>query len=160
MKRFLTLTIALILVAGIVSLARSANIDTVASDYATGYAKDRHVVRSSNGTIVALYQGYNSPTGIRAKKSTNGGDSWTNLEGGSGSTQIDGPNYHSFSICIDTNDNIYIAYLKWDEPVYDTCFRKLTYSVAGSTWTVGSEKYVVNANSTQNPFIIRETGGT
>jgi len=160
MKKILTLSIALIIVAGIVSLARSADIDTVSTNYATGYARNRHVVRSSNGTIVALYQGGTNPAGIQAKKLISGATSWTNLAGGSGSTLVDNTDSSSFDICIDTNDNIYVTYLEYDGSVGDICFKKLTYSVAGSTWTVGSQRYVVNANDAANPSIIRQSDGT
>lgn len=80
MKKILILSIALILVAAIVSVAKSADIGTCSTFEATGYPKDRHIVQSSDGTIVVLYL----KSGIVAKKSTDDGATWTNLAGGAG----------------------------------------------------------------------------
>ncbi len=160
MKKILTLSIALILVAGIVSVAKSADIDISYRGDATGYSKDRHMVQSSNGTIVVLYQGgnpgYPQPLlGIRAKKSTDNGATWTDLAGVAGaSTQIADTPYSEFSICIDTNDNIYVAYEDYDDDSgnWMVYFRKLTYSAG--TWTVGIERIVTDYDESENPSII------
>ncbi|HUW23180.1 MAG TPA: hypothetical protein VMW39_04025, partial [bacterium] len=156
MKKILTLFIALILVTGIVSVAKSTDIDTsVPWASATAYSRNRHIVQSSNGTIVVLYQrGSGTDPGLRAKKSTNFGSSWTNLAGGAGSTQIDSTIYSYYSICIDDNDNIYVVYME-DSVIIR--FMKLIYS--GGSWSNGTERTVVSTGDNANPFIIRESGG-
>ncbi len=152
MKKILTLFIALILVAGIVSVAKSADIDiTVNSNYATRYPKDRHIVQSSDGTIVVLYQ-RNTTGGLVAKKSTktSGGGTWTNLAGGGGYTIVSSTLIDYFSIWIDGNDNIYVAYLKSN----DVFFKKLTASPGTwTTWTVGAQKTVDSAEDYAYPTI-------
>jgi len=159
MKRVLTLLIALILILGISALARSADIDTSVSDsQPTGYAKDRRIAKSSNGSIVVLYQGGSSPAGIRAKKSSDNGTTWTNLAGGGGSTQIDSSNTRAFGVCLDASDNIYVAY-ETSNQIY---FRKLTYSVSASSWTVGQARWVAGDGEYEEcdyPSVIRESGG-
>jgi len=154
-KKFLTLSIALLLIAGLVSLAKTADIDTVSNSYATSYPKDRHMVMASNGTIAVLY--YDGE--IRAKKSTDYGDTWTNLAGGAGFTIIEGGGSGSvgydFSICPDGEDNIYVAYQK-DQRIY---FKKLTYSASDKTWTQGERKIVEEDYAAGNPSIVRESGG-
>jgi len=162
MKKTLTLFIALILVAGIVSVAKSADIDISYRVEATGYPKDRHIVQSSDGTIVVLYQagspGYPEPMlGIRAKKSTDNGTTWTDLAGVVGdSTQVADTSYPEFSICIDTNDNIYVAYEDYDDSSGNwwLYFNKLTYQAATGTWTKGSEKIVADGGDSEDPSII------
>jgi len=155
MKKILTLSIALILIAGIVSLAESADIDTSNSSQATADVIDRHIVQSSNGTVVVLYQGSTSPVGIRAKKSTDKGATWTDLSGGAGSsTQISSSTSVGYSVCIDTSDHIYVAYLY----SYDVYFKKLTYN-GDSTWTVGSERTVDLENDNEYPSIVRDSNG-
>ncbi|MCJ7646563.1 hypothetical protein MUO65_06655, partial [bacterium] len=116
MKKILTLSIALVLVAGIVSLAKSADIDnTLDYNKATGDSKDRHVVKSSNGTLVVVYTNrvWVGDVGIRAKKSTDFGATWTNLQGGPGYTLVEFTYTDQFSVCIAGNDNIYVAYSAW-----------------------------------------------
>ena len=163
MKKILTLSVALILVAGIVSVAKSAPVDLDISyiPRATGYSKDRHIVQSSDGQIVVLYQrGTLLPTtyGIRAKKSTDGGQTWTDLAGNPGSTQVADTSYPEFSICIDANNNIYLAYQRYDEPTGNwwVYFKKLTYSAG--TWTNEwvAKRCGSNDEESQNPSIIRE----
>jgi len=157
MKKVLTLSMALIIVAGVVSLARSANIDTGTGwSSSTGYSKDRLVVKTSNGTIVVLYRRSSSPSGIRAKKSTDNGANWTDLAGVSGqSTLVDSAYYGDYSICLDASDNIYVAY----QDSADIYFRKLTYSVSGSSWTVGLERGVQDDGSSDGPSVIRQSNG-
>ncbi|MBA7470048.1 hypothetical protein ES707_05325 [subsurface metagenome] len=151
MKKILTLFIALILVAGIVSVAKSADIDSAASNYATSEPKDRHIVKTSDGKIVVLYS---KGGDIVAKKSTNNGDSWTGLAGEGGATTIDDTYEHDFSICLDAStSNIYVAY----EQGYDIYFRRLTYNAPN--WEVGTEKEVQGNDSSDYPSIVRESGG-
>ena len=155
MRKILTIFIALILVAGIVSVAKAADVDSSSNDQdATGYQKDRKIVKSSNGTIVVLYSRLTSDVGIRGKKSTDAGSSWTNLSGGAGSTEIDPAYPNEFSICMDASDNIYVAYQE-NEAIY---FRKLAYS-AGN-WSVGEQKTVAYGGyKCRYPSITRESGG-
>jgi len=155
MRKILTIFIALILVAGIVSVAKAADVDSSSNDQdATGYQKDRKIVKSSNGTIVVLYSRLTSDVGIRGKKSTDAGSSWTNLSGGAGSTEIDPAYPNEFSICMDASDNIYVAYQE-NEDIY---FRKLAYS-AGN-WSVGEQKTVAYGGyKCRYPSITRESGG-
>jgi len=81
MKKILTLSITLILVAGFIFLAKSADIDThTQSTQSTAYPRDRHIVKSSNGTIVVLYKHGAVSMGIRGKKSTDDGATWINHE--------------------------------------------------------------------------------
>lgn len=159
MKKILTLSIALIIVAGIVSLAKSADIDTDTGGPATAYPKDRHIVKTSTGVVVIYWRAF-SPTGIRGKKSTDNGATWTKLDGTpSGSTLIGVESGNSFSICLDSStNNIYVAYNESD----DIYFTKLTYSVSGGTWTVQAERSVTSTGEDEDaayPSIIRESDG-
>jgi len=154
--KLLSLLLSFLLVAGIVSLAEPADIDMSWSSQATANVMQRHMVQSSNGTIVVLYQGGAFPEGIRAKKSADNGATWTDLSGVAGSsTQISSSTFDGYSICIDASDNIYVTYLHHD---YDVYFKKLTYNGDG-TWTDGSQRTVDAENDNFDPAIIRESNG-
>ncbi len=158
MKKILTLFIALILVAGIVSVAKSATIDSVDDSRATSYAKDRHIVQSSDGTIVVVYRSWDSATtDLRAKKSINNGVDWYKLDGTSGYTVLSGDSYikdKNFSICIDADDNIYVTYVKGSVNNYDVFFKKLTAQAGPwTTWTVGDQRTVDDTNDNLRPTI-------
>jgi len=160
MKKILTLSIALILVAGILSLAKSADIDTDTGGPSTAYPKDRHIVKTSTGVVVIYWRAFSPNTGIRGKKSTDNGATWTNLGNGSGSTLIGSGSGsgNDFSICLDSStNNIYVAY-KESNDIY---FKKLTYSVSAGTWTPGVQQSVedLDNNDTAHPSITRESDG-
>jgi len=152
MRKILTIFITFILVAGIVSLAESTNIDDGANIYGIREPKDRKIVKSSTtARIVVLYQNGE----LVAKRSIDDGSSWKNLAGGTDPpfTTIDATPSSCFSICMDASDNIYVTYEETDS-IY---FRKLTYS--GGNWTVGAQETVDYDNVCANPSIIRESGG-
>ena len=112
----------------------------------------RHIVRSSNGTLLIFYM-YGT-TGIYAKKSTDFGVTWTDFDGVSGNngTQITNKDSTSgFCVWIDNYNNIFITYATYGS-VY---VKKLTYS--GSSWTIGSEMTVEATNNTwAYPSIIKD----
>ncbi|MBA7528088.1 hypothetical protein ES705_20271 [subsurface metagenome] len=169
MKKILTLFIALILVAGIVSVAKSDTLIDSGEFFsnATRYAKDRHIVQSSDGTIVVVYRSWdNDPAkDLRAKKSINNGANWYKLEDGTdGYTVISGNESirdQNYSICIDADDNIYVTYLKGPSGNYDVFFKKLTAipHISSTTWTVGTQRTVDDTNDNIYPTITREESG-
>ena len=150
MKKILFLSIALILVAGVISLAIADDIDTTTYSVPTGYAKDRHIVRNSDGYLVVLYQGGSSPLGIRAKMTDDDGVTWCDLNWiEEESTQISSSTSKAFSICLHpVDDYIYVTY----EGSNNIYFRKLIYS--GSDYSVGDENLVDGENVNANPSII------
>jgi len=164
MKKILTLSISLMLVIGIVSLAKSSDIDTVWNTFATSYCKDRHMVMASDGTIAVLY--YNNGK-IRAKRSIDFGATWTNLAGGTGFTIIEEGDYiedgeggywtvdRDYSVCRGAGDDIYVAYDK-EGHIY---FKKLTYSAVSRTWAMSGARVVCNWYTARNPSIIRANNG-
>ncbi|NIN91720.1 hypothetical protein GTO36_01710, partial [bacterium] len=164
MRKILTIFIVLILVVGIVSVAKSTNydIDTdVSGSWPSTYTSNvRHVVQSSDGTIVVFYFSAKSGGGLVVRKSTSSGvtDSWTDLAGGAGYTVIDS-NYSSirgYSIDIDDNDNIYVAY----DDDNDIKFMKLEASPGTwTTWSLGTERTVDAANNNAYPSITRQSNG-
>ena len=127
----------------------TAQIDTSTNLYPTGNQKDRHVVISSNGTIVITY---NDGGGIKARKSTDNGTTWVNLAGEAGETTIYSRSYNYYSdwsICIDSSDNIHITYTNVS---IDVVYKKLTYD--SGNWTVGDENAVFTAGNSYHSSVI------
>lgn len=124
-------------------------IATSTSSLATAYSIQRKMVKTSGGTLVLFYQ---NGTDIVYRTSTDKGVNW-----GSPIT-VSPSNYADFSVQIDANDNIYLAYYHNDTNSY-IFFKKLTYSGSNS-WTIGSEYVVENTGSSRRyPSLVREGGG-
>jgi hypothetical protein len=102
-------------------------------------ASQRSMVRSTNGTIVDVYQaGSQAPNDLSYSKSTDNGTTW------SASTQIDTTTSRDFTIAIDSSDNIYVSWADTGA----VKIRKMTYS-AGS-WSIGSANTIVSAATCVN----------
>ncbi len=101
------------------------------------FCNGRKTVVSSNGTIIVVYGGGG---GLKAKRSTDNGATWTNLSGGAGSTAIDASGGSYWSLFIDSSDNIHMSYHVSDNVKYV----KLSYS--GGNWSVGIPVTVYTAD--------------
>jgi len=117
----------------------------------TGYSKDRHIFQLNDESVVVTYQ---TGSGVEAKYSSNGYDSWVDLSGNPGETNITSDVTTEWSGVIDANNNIHIVYANVSD---DIKYRKLTYSAG--TWTVGSE-VTVNTGTGAFPSITITLGGT
>src|SRR4051812_40318053 len=85
-------------------------------------------VITSTGVIVAFYNaGSQAPTGIVYSTSSDGGTTW------SAATQVTSDQTGDFSVAVDKNDNIYIAFVDTTASIIS---KKLTYSAG--TWSIGS----------------------
>jgi len=120
-------------------------VDTTSNASALNTFNNRHLVHSSNGTLILFY-GY-STTGVYAQKSVDNGATWTDLSGAAGRTQICNvdPSYSGFAVWIDSSDNIFISYGAY-RVIY---VKKLTYS--GGNWSIGSAFTVEPSTGVNDP---------
>jgi hypothetical protein len=110
-------------------MAVSLGTPTIA--HATALANQQKIVKTSIGTLVAIFTTEN---GLQYKTSTDNGDNW------SGFTTIDASDSIS-DIFIDDSNNIYVAYNSYVNAI-NTYFRKLTYTGV-DTWSVGAQKTIL-----------------
>jgi hypothetical protein len=123
-------------------------VATSTSARATGLSINRHIVRTSNGTLVLFYQ---SGGGIQYKTSTDDGVTWSDPVTVTPGTRAE------FAVWIDTADNIYIVYYHNGTNAY-IFFRKLTYS--GGSWSIGAERVVESGGIQRRyPSLVREDTG-
>ncbi|RJQ52262.1 MAG: hypothetical protein C4521_10320 [Actinobacteria bacterium] len=123
-------------------------VSTASQAVPAGLSINRHIVRSSNGTLVFFYQ---SGAGLQYKTSTNNGSSW------SAATNVDATTSNEFDLLI-ANDDIYLAYR--GTASNSVHFRKLSYA-GGSSWTLGPS-IVVESGGTEKrtPAIVQQSSGT
>lgn len=116
---------------------KAATIGSSSDSSATGTTLQRHLVISSNGVQVAFYNaGTSSPTGIVYSISTDNGSTWGTV------TQVNSTSTNDFSVVIDRNDNIHLAYSYQDisgNPIIG--YQKLSRTTPTS-WSVGSTSAV------------------
>jgi len=105
-------------------MSQSLGTTTIANS--TQYSFQRKIVRTNGGTLVLFA---NIDSYIKYKTSTDDGVNWSSW---SSALYFDGYSMESFSIYIDTNDDILIAITSLiNQKLW---FKKLTYS-SGDTWT-------------------------
>lgn len=113
-----------------------------------GLPIERHIVRTSAGTLVFFYQ---SGVGLEYKTSTDNGSSW------SSPITISATTSNELAACMSAANDIYLTYRGSGGRDY-IFFRKLTYS--GGSWTVGAERTVESGgNDRRYPCVVREAGG-
>ena len=113
---------------------KAATVGSSSNSAALGSSAQRHMVVTSNGTIVGFFDtGTQSTTGIAYSTSSDNGATW------SSAVQVSSIDTADFSVAIDGRDNIYLAYSEsgggtgTGTSIY---FKLLTYG--GGTWTLGS----------------------
>ena len=105
-------------------------LGTTTSQYASRYPQQRKMVKTSGGTLVLFA---NVDGAVKYKTSTDNGANWSSWSG-----DIYGGTYlHSFSITIDSSDNILCTFSRQGGSWYIIYFKKLTYQ-SGDTWSAGS----------------------
>ena len=111
----------------------SQSLGTTTVQYASRYPQQRKIVKTNGGTLVLFA---NVDGAVKYKTSINNGSSWS-----SWSSDIYGQgSLHSFSIDIDSSDNILVvfSYVRTSPSFLSHIyFKKLTYQ-SGDTWSEGS----------------------
>lgn len=118
----------------------------------TGSPPQRKLLKISSGVyagrLAALY--HNSASGISLKYSDYPYQSWSDAQ-----LLVSDANDSSFSACMDSSGNIYLAYT---DSIKKIKTLKLTFS--SGAWSVGTAYTVINVDDNYNPFILKDSNST